>query len=203
MSKVKPKKSELFIDMTAMSDVTVLLLTFFMLTATFLPKEPIQVITPPSVLEFKIPESNLLTILVKPDGQVYLNLDRKEDKLAVLDLISEEYQGVTFTKNQRSSFVNQPIIGVPIGELPQFLDKSMQDQDEQLKNSGVPTDSLNNQLADWVRYAVRANKDLKIAIKADQSTSYPKVNNVMSTLTTLKQNRFHLITTLRGMPEGY
>ena len=33
----------MFIDMTAMSDVTVLLLTFFMLTANFVKKEPVQV----------------------------------------------------------------------------------------------------------------------------------------------------------------
>jgi biopolymer transport protein ExbD len=62
MSKVKSKKHSTFIDMTAMSDVTVLLLTFFMLTATFLPKEPIQVLTPASVIEVKIPDANLLTI---------------------------------------------------------------------------------------------------------------------------------------------
>ena len=39
MGKVKIKKKETRIDMTAMSDVTVLLLTFFMLTSTFLQKE--------------------------------------------------------------------------------------------------------------------------------------------------------------------
>ena len=41
MGKVKIKKKETRIDMTAMSDVTVLLLTFFMLTSTFLQKEPV------------------------------------------------------------------------------------------------------------------------------------------------------------------
>ncbi len=40
MGKVKIKKQSTIIDMTAMSDVTVLLLTFFMLTSTFLQKEP-------------------------------------------------------------------------------------------------------------------------------------------------------------------
>ena len=43
MGKVKVKKQSTFIDMTAMSDVTVLLLTFFMLTSTFVQKEPITV----------------------------------------------------------------------------------------------------------------------------------------------------------------
>ncbi|MBR6750572.1 MAG: biopolymer transporter ExbD, partial [Bacteroidaceae bacterium] len=35
MAKVKVKRKSTLIDMTAMSDVTVLLLTFFMLTSTF------------------------------------------------------------------------------------------------------------------------------------------------------------------------
>lgn len=41
MAKVKVKRKSTFIDMTAMSDVTVLLLTFFMLTSTFIQKEPV------------------------------------------------------------------------------------------------------------------------------------------------------------------
>jgi biopolymer transport protein ExbD len=43
MGRAKIKKKDTFIDMTAMSDVTVLLLTFFMLTSTFVKKEPVQV----------------------------------------------------------------------------------------------------------------------------------------------------------------
>ena len=35
MGKVKIKKADVWIDMTPMSDVMVLLLTFFMLTSTF------------------------------------------------------------------------------------------------------------------------------------------------------------------------
>lgn len=38
MSRAKIQKKSMFIDMTAMSDVTVLLLTFFMLTASFVKK---------------------------------------------------------------------------------------------------------------------------------------------------------------------
>ncbi|KAA6312869.1 hypothetical protein EZS27_036268 [termite gut metagenome] len=57
MAKVKVKKQNTFIDMTAMSDVTVLLLTFFMLTSTFIQKEPIQVNTPASVSEFTNPKA--------------------------------------------------------------------------------------------------------------------------------------------------
>ena len=202
MSKVKTKKHDTFIDMTAMSDMTVLLLTFFMLTATFLPKEPIQVISPSSVIDIKIPDANLLTILVKPDGLVYLNLDRPNDKRAVLDLVAQEYD-ITFSDRQIISFIDQPIIGVPVSQLSAFLEMGMLDQDAYLKTSGVPTDSVNNQLKGWIQRAVSVNSDLRIAIKADRNTPYPLISTVMSTLQELKENRFNLITTLEGMPEGF
>lgn len=79
MGKVKIKKKDTRIDMTAMSDVTVLLLTFFMLTSTFLQKEPITVITPPSVSEEKVPDQNLLSVLVSPTGKVYLEVLGSKD----------------------------------------------------------------------------------------------------------------------------
>ena len=202
MSKVKVKKQSTFIDMTAMSDVTVLLLTFFMLTATFLPKEPIRVIAPSSVMEIKIPDANVLTILVKADGQCYINLDRQNDRKKVLELVGEEYN-IAFTPKQINSFVNQPIIGVPFRALPQFLDMRLEDQDATLKTSGIPLDSANNQLKRWIQYSTRVNPEIKIAIKADQDIAYLKVKDVIETLQDLKQNRFSLITNLRGMPEGF
>ena len=79
MGKVKIKRKSTFIDMTAMSDVTVLLLTFFMLTSTFLQKEPVIVNTPSSVSEIKVPEANIVTVLVSPKGQVFLTLSGDKD----------------------------------------------------------------------------------------------------------------------------
>ena len=202
MAIPKPKKQNTFIDMTAMSDVTVLLLTFFMTTATFIPKEPIQVFTPSSVVDIKVPDANLMTILIKPETGVYISLDRPSDKRAMLDMVAREY-GITFSNQQIASFINQPIIGVPVGQLPAFLDLPLLAQDEYLKTSAIPTDSLNNQLGDWILRATTVNQDLRIALKADRSTPYPVVSNVISTLQDMKQNRFHLMTTLEGMPEGF
>ena len=48
MGRFKIKKQDTFIDMTPMSDVMVLLLTFFMLTATFVKEEPCLLYTSPS-----------------------------------------------------------------------------------------------------------------------------------------------------------
>ncbi|MDU1889125.1 MAG: biopolymer transporter ExbD [Dysgonomonas sp.] len=202
MGKTKVKKQSTFIDMTAMSDVTVLLLTFFMLTSTFLPKEPVQVLTPASVSERKISEYNVLTILLDPEGRVFLNLDKDEDKREVLKLMGQDY-GITFTPKQVASFVEQTHIGVPMGKMSDFLNKSLSDQDEEIKKQGVPTDSVNNQLAMWVKHAREiGGDDLSIAIKADRATPYPDVDKVMKILVKMKENRYSLITTLRGMPEG-
>lgn len=204
MGKVKTKKHDTFIDMTAMSDVTVLLLTFFMLTATFMPKEPVQVVTPSSVSETKIPETNVLTILVDAEGQVYLNLDRPEDKKKVLKNIDDQY-GLKLNDAQYRSFENQTHIGVPISQLSSFLNRPLEEQDELLKKSTVPTDSIlgsKNELAIWIKAAKTENKDLAIAIKSDQATPYPAVKTVISTLQDLRENRFSLITSLRGMPDG-
>ncbi|MDU1905424.1 MAG: biopolymer transporter ExbD [Dysgonomonas sp.] len=206
MGKIKSKKHDTFIDMTAMSDVTVLLLTFFMLTATFIPKEPVQVLTPMSVSEIKIPEANVLTILIDPQGHIYLNIDRPEDKRALIESIGKQYN-INFTPQQVMSFVNQSHIGMPMQQMQKFLDLSLTDQDQVIKNgNGVPIDTIispKNELAVWVQTAKDVNPDLAIAIKSDQSTPYHLVKNVMSTLQDLKENRYSLITSLKGMPEGF
>ena len=104
MGRAKIKKKSTFIDMTAMSDVTVLLLTFFMLTSTFVKKEPVQVTTPASVSEIKIPEKNILQILVDPNGKIFMSMDKQSDLKAVLESMGQEY-GVTFTPEQEKKFM--------------------------------------------------------------------------------------------------
>ena len=120
MAKVKVKRKSTFIDMTAMSDVTVLLLTFFMLTSTFIQKEPVTVTTPGSVSEIKIPESDILQILVDPQGKVFMTLDKQEDRVEVLKKVGEEY-GITFTPEEINKFRLANSFGVPISQMKAFL----------------------------------------------------------------------------------
>ena len=51
MSKIKLPSKPPKIDMTPMVDLFMLLLTFFMLTASFIPQEAVQVDTPNSISE--------------------------------------------------------------------------------------------------------------------------------------------------------
>ena len=196
MAKVKVKRKSTFIDMTAMSDVTVLLLTFFMLTSTFIQKEPVTVTTPGSVSEIKIPESDILQILVDPQGKVFMTLDKQEDRVEVLKKVGEEY-GITFTPEEINKFRLANSFGVPISQMKAFLALSEDEQDATLKQLGIPTDSTDNQFKVWVKSAREQNRNLRIAIKADQTTPYPEIKTIMTSLQDIRENRYNLITSLK------
>ena len=201
MGKAKIKRKSTFIDMTAMSDVTVLLLTFFMLTSTFIKKEPVQVMTPASVSDIKIPETDILQILVDSSGKIFMSLDKQPDMAAVLDKMGEEY-GIEFTPEQERKFAIASTFGVPMQNMSNFLNLSLEDQDKALKSMGIPCDSMDNQFKSWVRHARVVNPDLRIAIKADADTPYSVIKNVMNSLQDLRENRYNLITALKSSTEG-
>ena len=200
MGRAKIKKRSTFIVMTAMSYVTVLLLTFFMSTSTFVKKEPVQVNTPASVSEIKIPETNVLQILVNPDGKIFMSMDKQADMKAVLENVGNEY-GITFTPEQTKRFMLSTTFGVPIKSMKTFLDLPEKQRETILKNEGIPCDTIDNQFKVWVRNARAVNRDLRIAIKADQSTPYAVIKNVMSSLQDLRENRYNLITSLKTIAD--
>ncbi len=230
MGKVKIKKKETRIDMTAMSDVTVLLLTFFMLTSTFLQKEPVTVITPPSVSEEKVPDANLLSVLVSPEGKVYLEVLGSKDstmksetvRADLLKNMVAEYKrthpsaNLAFTNKEIETFSKLNAFGVPITKMKEWLNLEPDQRDKALENGpGIPInmneDPNNpNEFQMWVRAAYNSvNPELQetmvkgrgIAIKADQTTPYSVVNVVMDNLQTMKMNKFTLMTALKTEEE--
>jgi len=211
MAKAKVKKHDTFIDMTAMSDVTVLLLCFFMLTSSFIQNEPVQVQTPASVSEFPIPESNLMTILVDSKGKVFMSFTNQQDKVETLNSIGEVY-GIIFTQAQINAFKKLDTFGVPIQSMATFLDLPGDQQDKYLKDLenqrvGIPTEAMNdergaaisvdNEFARWVLTATTNNSSLLIAIKADKATNYPVVKKVIDDLRDMRKNKYLLITSLK------
>src|ERR1035437_7312880 len=196
MSKVKVARKSTLIDMTAMSDVTVLLLTFFMLTSTFVKKEPVQVATPASVSEIKIPDTNILQILIDPTGKVFMSMDKQSDMVETLDKVSGEL-GTSFTPEEVKIFRIQKTFGVPMKSMTAFLALKPEKEDEILEDYGIPTDSTDNQFKTWVKCARATNPDLRIAIKADSKTPYKVIKDVMNSLQDLRENRYNLITSLK------
>lgn len=201
MPKVKAKRKSTWVDMTAMCDVAFLLLTFFMLTSNFTAKEAVQVDTPSSVSEIKIPEVNIMKIVVNKEGKIFFGIDGQEKRINLLEKIGEAYK-LDFTKEEKHQFSLITSFGVPVEKMKAFLAMSSSDRDSKVNALGIPGDSLNNQFKDWVKAARLVNSELKIAIKADQSTPYPKIKNVMNTLQDLNENRYNLITNLEEAPEN-
>ncbi|MBQ3556070.1 MAG: biopolymer transporter ExbD [Bacteroidales bacterium] len=214
MPRVKVKRKSTLIDMTAMSDVTVLLLTFFMLTSTFVQKEPVQVSTPDSVSEIKIPETDILQILIDQDGKIYMSLDRPADKEAVLGDVAAQY-GIELTNKDIQSFKVLPTFGFPIKDLKEFLALQSHEQDKALKGevmgiaAGIPCDTTKNaegiddknEVKMWVKSARAANSNLRIAIKAAAGTPYPIIRNLMTSLQDIRENRYNLITNLKKISD--
>ena len=198
MGKVKIKKNDVWIDMTPMSDVMVLLLCFFMLTSTFVKQEPVKVTTPGSVSEIKVPEKNVLSILVDKTGKVFMSMDNQNDLVDVLSGMTGQF-GVSLTAAQTKKFQNDPMWGVPMEKLETYLSLDQQQMTEALQNEGIPTDSIDGRESEfqlWVRQALDINPDIKLAIKCDEETPYSVVKKLMSELQDINANRYYLITSL-------
>lgn len=204
MGKLKVKKSDVWIDMTPMSDVMVLLLTFFMLTSTFVKNEPVKVNQPQSVSEIKIPEQNVLNIVVDKDGKVFMSMDNQNDMMnVIMDMDSKFNLGLS--AQEMKKFQTDPMWGMSLGMLKAYLNLPNEKMTEAItgEKAGIPTDSImdapekKSEFQEWVTSVVDNTDDVKIAIKADSDTPYEKIKKVMSELQDMDQNRYYLITSLK------
>ena len=194
MPKVKIPRKSTSVDMTAMTDVAFLLLTFFMLATKFKPDEPVIVDTPSSVSEILLPEAGVILLTIDKDGRVFFGVDGQQVKEQLIQKMGERYN-VTFTPNQIKEFSLMSTFGTPVAQLPALLDMKSEARLKAVQ-VGIPTDSLNNELADWIWQTRLLNKDVRVAVKGDGQLAYPKVKQVIATLQQKKVNRFNFITNM-------
>lgn len=198
MPKVKVARKSTAIDMTAMCDVAFLLLTFFMLTTKFKPQEAIQVDIPASTAQIPIPDNDILLIQVDPEGRTFLGVDKQGARLDMLDRIALTYK-LQFTDKQKNAFKLLETWGMPIEQLPQFLDLTPE-QRNQVKQPGIKTAEDDNQLINIILHARESNPSMRIAIKADKNTNYKAFDKLVAALQKNKVNKFNLITSARNAP---
>ncbi len=210
MAKVKMSKKSTRIDMAAMCDIAFLLLTFFIMTSTAKLPEPVEVTIPASTVQIKLPDVNLATITVA-NKSAYFGAIGQDVRKLMLEKMSEKY-GIEFTDEEKQRFSLIESFGVDIRALKSLI---ALDSGERMKpgvQTGIPFDSINNQLVDWIQSAREANvqlliekdvpkkdqKDMDIAIKGDANEEYPTIKRVIDILQSKKKNNFFLVTGLRG-----
>jgi biopolymer transport protein ExbD len=198
MPKVKPHRANPSLDMTPMVDLAFLLVTFFMLISKFAPEEVVVVDTPSSTSDIKLPASDILTISIDKTGRVFYGVEGQHTKMELINKIGQKYN-ISFTEQEKAKFALMPSFGVPVGSLQSLLRLSPE-QAKKANQPGIPVDSLNNELGDWVMQTRYSNPKVKIAIKGDIDADIPAVKQVIKTLQDNKVNRFNLITDMENKP---
>ena len=113
--------------------------------------------------------------------------------MQLLDKMGEKY-GMKFTDKEKVEFTKVQSVGVPMNQLKGYLNLSEDDKKAFKSQTGVPLDSTNKQLIDWVQKSLEVNPDYKLAIKGDVETKYPKVKALFEGLRDIDFLKFWLIT---------
>ena len=205
MSKLKMPRSSPALDMTPMVDLGFLLVTFFMLTAQFRPEDSVIVDIPSSRSQQVIPTENLMTVVVDSTGRVFWDFTDKKVRKAVIEEMGTRYK-VAFSPEQVQRCVSLGAIGIPMQQMPAYLElkeKTERAQVDQV-SKGIPIDSTNNQLLDWIRVTQlifssgAEGRNPIVALKGDGNVDYSVMNKVIKIFQspTVKINRFKMITNL-------
>ena len=203
MPKHKIARKSTAVDMTAMCDVSFLLLTFFMLATKFKPPDPVEVMTPASISDTKIAETDLMMITIDKNGRVFFDMDGVQTKLDLIETINRD-KNLGLTAVEKRNFSLSSGIGVPFNQLKALLKYSPAEQ-KQFKSTGIPVDTVltdNNELFKWVAYGRIRNPKARLSIKGDGGAKYPVVRAVFATLANKKVqgHKFYAVTSLKADP---
>lgn len=199
MSRAKVKRQSTSVDMTAMCDVTFLLLNFFVMTSVTKVPEPVDVKLPTSTYKIKVPEKDMSMLTVGARGQVFFETIGQDVMGMTLDKMGEQYQ-ISFTPEERKRFSVMGSFGVPIQNLKKYIALDGAERRKSGLSTGIPTDSTQNQLSDWVLNARKSVAELhstamRVSIKGDASMKYPDMKKIIDILQKQKINKFSLVTT--------
>ncbi|MGN6618264.1 MAG: ExbD/TolR family protein [Ilyomonas sp.] len=206
MARPKIPRKSTTVDMTAMCDVAFLLLSFFILTTKFKPSEAVPINTPSSVASKIAPEKNLVMVSLNPDGKVYISVgDGKEDKQAEEDIIRSVNQSrnLGLSDADIQALVRAPFIGAPFSQLSQQA-KMKPEQMNSKTLPGIPVDSANNQMIEWMRATneVYQGKKLNLLLKGDNVAKYPAFKGIIDAFKKNDLLKMQMVTNPENVPQG-
>jgi biopolymer transport protein ExbD len=219
MPKIKMPKGTPSIDMTPMVDLAFLLVTFFMLTASFRNAEPVTVETPSSISDKIIPE-NILMVTLDKDGRVFFNLSDAEARKEMLNNMLQKYKiGLNEEKIEEFSFMST--FGCTMQELPAYMNTEAAKR-ASFPTKGIPSDSTKNELLDWLSFAATAAGNTgrtafeeaklkggepkmedfkpKFILRVDSKTLYKDAQKVIDVFRELNLNNLNFVTSAEAIP---
>jgi biopolymer transport protein ExbD len=176
--------------------------------------EPIEADPPSSTSLTQLPEKVLL-VTIDTAGRAYFDISGRTVREKLIQRMMVRYPAVKMTQEQIENFSKMGTFGQPIELLAQYISG-----DDDVKaaldkaGKGIPLDSLNNQLGDWIQEGYYAFVDdateqgitreqlkeegLRYAIKADANTEYAKVEKVIDVFRDKQIFQFNMVTNLEG-----
>jgi biopolymer transport protein ExbD len=205
MPKVKIPRKSTTIDMTAMCDVAFLLLSFFILATKQKPPEVLTVSPPNSVSAKAAPDKSILITLTK-DGKVFLMLGDETKKADILSNINLT-KGLNLSAGELKKWEKSQFIGLPLNQIKGSLALAVEMPAN--KMSGIPTDSTNNEMVDWMKsitnvYAGSDQRKLQemLLIKGDNAALYPAFKNIKDAFKKNEIFKFRIVTNGEAVPVG-
>lgn len=211
MPSVKIPRKSTATDMTPFVDVAFLILSFFMLATKFKPPEAVPITTPKSVSVEKLKETNSVMVNFDSTGRVFfaMNVEKSDNRDILLNVIKKinDTRKLGLSQTEMNNFQRNTSVGVPFRELKALLATPMEGRTS-FKSSGIPVDSTNNELSEWIGAAKAAfnEKDDKLSvsymIKGDNNAKYPSFNGVLEAMRRNDQFNFKLVTDPEAVPAG-
>lgn len=184
------KKPGVNIDMTPLVDVIMLLLTFFMLVATFKAEstEAIEIKLPESVVTdtTKLPEKDIMTLTLTSYGDVFLDVDNYKVKEQVFG----DAFGVGLFHPDSTSKSEYETTGGSVGG------KQMKRKVVVLNRAEFEKTLRDLRLA--LKNATGGKSDFRIVIKGDTQTDYGIMEDLMDIFKATKNTRFALVTDIKS-----
>ncbi len=219
MAEINKPKGSPSIDMTPMVDLAFLLVTFFMLAATFRTDEPVEVSIPSSIGDKDIPEKTLVLVTVDKGGRIFFSCTGEEVRKKVVAQMAAKYK-VPLSEDNIKEFARITSIGCSMSQLPQYLSLDGEGRKQFPTETGIPSDSLHNELKDWINFANREMLDYgkkmfeeesskqgkseaplkpedykpKFVLKAAMDAEYVRVKSAIETFRDLNLNNLNFIT---------
>jgi biopolymer transport protein ExbD len=207
MPKVKIPRKSTAVDMTAMCDVAFLLLSFFILATKQKPPEVLAVQVPSSV-STKVASDKAILITLTKDGRTFLMLGEDAKKKEVLANINET-KALGLTPAELAKWGKAEFIGTPLNLIKGTL--ALSTPVDAAKALGIPTDSTNNEMIDWIRSVTNVfgaaqvdQKELEkiLLVKGDAEALYPKFRSIKEAFKKNEIYKFQIVTNGTPAPVG-